>query len=77
MKTEQTTTAIFTLPSGLEVRITNADPRDVEWLSGIERAVAAERERAAKAVESMSLRTDDSEGATNALKWAAEAIRAL
>ena len=36
-----------------------------------------ERERCAKAVELMSLRTDDSEGATNALKWAAEDIRAL
>ena len=54
MKTEQTTTIVFTLPSGMEFRITNADPRDVEWMSGIERAVAAERERCAKVCEAVA-----------------------
>lgn len=43
----------------------------------IESAVeAAERERCAKLCDELRLITDDDSGATNALLWAAEAIRA-
>ena len=40
------------------------------------RCVAAERERCAKLCDELRLITDDDSGATNALLWAAEAIRA-
>lgn len=48
MKTETKTTHVFRLPSGIEVRISNADPRDIAYLQSIETAVSAEREACAE-----------------------------
>jgi hypothetical protein len=61
MKTETTTTIIFTLPSGLELRLTNASLCDIEYLKGIETAVIAERKASAVAIESLRQRVKELE----------------
>ena len=37
METRTTTTHIFKLPSGLEIRLTNAEQEDLDYLEGIEK----------------------------------------
>ena len=54
--------------------ISNDDAKKARYYANF--LILMERERCAKLCEALSARTDDETGATIALKWAADAIRA-